>query len=152
MANVVPNRAKGKIAEKLANFTTGIQVIPLSAIGTDEAVRDAGSGNGDVTITTFLTDASATEQTGSTWVRKSIANASVTVTVDETNNLVKAVIPDQTWTAVAAANNTVALIIAQDDGTDATDVVLTKHDFAVTTDGNDVTADFDATNGFWQAS
>lgn len=73
--------------------------------------------------------------------RKTIT--SVTVTVDDTNDRVDIDFADQTWTALTG-NAIGALLVAYDPdttgGTDSTLVPLTKHDWAITPDGSDVTA------------
>ena len=87
--------------------------------------------------------------------RKTIT--SVTVTVDDTNERVDIDFADQTWTAAGGGtNNTLgALLVCYDPdttgGTDSTVVPLTKHDFSVTTDGSDLTAQV-AAAGFFRAS
>ena len=63
-------------------------------------------------------------------------------------------LPDQTWTSAGgAANNTLVKLIVyyEDAAADATRIPLTAHDFAVTTDGSDLTAQV-ATAGFYRAT
>lgn len=146
MADIVLNDALGRIAEKVADGADLI-IVPLSAADVDGTVKDAGPD-----LATVLGLAGTTEQTGSTWVRKTILNAAITLTVDDASDLVKVIIPDQTWTAPLAGNDTTDLLVCEDGASDAARPVLTMHDFIVGTDGNDVTADFSATNGFWKAS
>jgi hypothetical protein len=147
MANIVLNDALGRIAEKIADGVN-IQIIPLSAQDTDAVIKDAGPD-----LATVLGLAGTTEQVAGGWVRKTVTNGSLTLTVDDTGDLVKVIVPDQIWTGPTAPNDTVALLVAEDNGgADSADAVFTKHDFAVTADGNDVTADFDAAAGFWQSS
>jgi hypothetical protein len=90
------------------------------------------------TLSDLLAGAS-NEQT--TMGRKTVT--SVSVTVNDTNDRVDIDIADQTWTA-ASGNAISALVICYDPdttgGTDADLVPLTKHDFAITPDGSDVTA------------
>lgn len=87
--------------------------------------------------------------------RKTIT--SVTVTVDDTNNRVDVDFADQTWTSAGgASNNTIAALLVTYDndtgaGTDSAIVPMTKHDFSVTTDGSDLTAQV-AAAGFYRAS
>jgi hypothetical protein len=143
------NDEKGRLAEVIDDGADLIMV-PMSACDADATIRDGYAGGHD--LATVLGEAGNTEQTGSTWARKVIANASVTVTIDDANDKVIVIIPDQTWLAVAASNDTVALLICVDGASDAARRVIGRWDFAVTTDGNDVTADADATNGIWQAA
>lgn len=76
---------------------------------------------------------------------------------DDTNNRYDIDLPDQTWTAAGGAlNNTlVKLLVCYDSdttlGTDANILPVAHYDFAVTTDGSDLTAQFNAA-GFFRAS
>lgn len=93
---------------------------------------------------------SSNEQT--TMGRKTIT--SVTVTVDDTNDRVDIDFADQVWTG-ATGNAISKLLVCYDPdtttGTDSTLVPLTAHDFVVTPDGSDVTAQV-AAAGFFRAS
>jgi hypothetical protein len=68
----------------------------------------------------------------------------------ETNDRFDVDLGDQTWTAAGgAANNTLTKLLVCYDadtaaGTDADIVPLAHYDFAVTTDGNDLIAQFNA--------
>ena len=150
MADIVLNDAKGRIAELLKPVAggagAGVVVVPLSAQDTDDTIRDAGPD-----LTTVLALGGTTEQTTS-WSRKTIADGSVTITIDDSANDVTLTLPDQTWTGPTASNNVVALLICSDGASDALRYVLTKHEFAVTADGNDVTADFNASTGVWSSA
>jgi hypothetical protein len=61
---------------------------------------------------------------------------------DDGNNRYDVSVPSTTWTTPAAGNNTTGLLICYDPdttaGTDSNILPCTHHDFAVTTDGNDV--------------
>ena len=59
---------------------------------------------------------------------------------------------DDLWSSVLASNDVVALLVAEVGGGDGVDRVIGKWDFAVTTDGNDVTANYDQTLGIWTAA
>jgi hypothetical protein len=149
MANTALNDMKGRLAEIVADGADLI-VVPLSAVDPDATFED---GYADAFLSTVLGAAGNTEQTGSTWTRKVHTNANITLTVDDTNDLVRVILDvDDTWTAVAASNDTVALLICEDGASDAVRRVIGKWDFAVTTDGNDVTANYDQTNGIWTAA
>ncbi len=149
MANTALNDTKGRLAEIIGDGGDLI-VVPLSAVDADATFQD---GYADAFLTTVLAAAGNTERTTGGWSRKVHLNAVITLTVDDTNNLVRVILnADSTWTAVAAANNVVALLICEDGASDAVRRVIGKWDFAVTTDGNDVTANFDQTNGIWTAA
>jgi hypothetical protein len=148
MADFVFNIAKGQV-KTLAGLPAAADaliVVPIEASGleTDATLKDYDD------LATLLAG-SSNEQT--TWGRKTISSG-VTITVDDTNDRVDIDIPDQTWTA-ATGNAVGALLICYDNdtgaGTDSNIVPLTKHDFAVTPDGTDVTAVI-AAAGFFRAA
>lgn len=130
MGNLVANIAKGAIAEKIRDGAN-IQVVPIDVGATTDAV---------LLDLDFLTNVlgSATERTTGGWNRKSIANASITLTVDDTLDRVAVDIADQTWTAVSAGVVTDLVIVEDVGGADGTRVFLTLHDFPITPDGSDV--------------
>lgn len=141
MANIVFNVALGKVASLAALPATndGLVLVPLEATGlvTDATMRDYD------TLSDLLAGAS-NEQT--TVGRKNLA--SVTVTVNDTNDRVEVDAADVTWTA-PTGNAVGAVVVCYDPdttgGTDADLIPLTKHDVTWTPDGNDFTltiADF----------
>lgn len=132
MANIVFNQALGAVFEKIRDGAN-IVIVPIDA----GATTDATFKDHD-----FLNNvlAASTERTTGGWNRKSISNASITATVDDTNDRTAVDIADQTWTAVSLGSVT-DLVIAEDfGGVDTTRVPLTLHDFTITPDGSDVTA------------
>lgn len=140
------NIALGAIAEKIRDGAN-IQLIAIAASGveSDATLRDKTTVSGVFAGTTD-------EATNSGYARKSISNASVTLTVDHTNDRVDVDIADQTWTGVAASPGAWSdLMICEDvGGADSSRVPLTWHDFAVTPDGSDITAQI-AADGFFRA-
>lgn len=136
MADFVFNIAKGRVAElaALAAANDAIVLIPIETTGleSDATLRDYD------TVAALLA-ASNNEQ--STMGRKTLA--SVTVTVDDSNDRVDVDAADVTWTA--ATGNAISKLITAFDldttgGTDANLVPLTAHDFVITPDGSDVVA------------
>lgn len=137
MADWIANNALGRIRTfaELPATNDAIVVVPVEATGleADGTLRDyddlaaalAGSTN---------------EQT--TLGRKTITSA-LTVTIDDTNNRVDIDAPDQVWVG-ATGNGVGALIWCYDadttGGGDASIVIMSKHDFAFTPDGTDITA------------
>ena len=149
MADTALNDFKGRLAEVIADGADLI-VIPMSADDADGTFED---GYADFFLDTVLGAAGNTEQTGSTWSRKVHLNANITSTVDDTNDLMRIILDnDDTHTAPLAGNNTVSLLICVDGANDAAREVIGKWEFIVTTDGNDVTANYDQTNGIWTAA
>lgn len=136
MADFVFNIAKGKIAyyASLPAANDALIAIPIEASGVeaDATVKDYD------TVAAILA-ATTNEQT--TMGRKTLA--SVTVTVDDTNDRVALDAADITWTA-ATGNAVSDILICYDPdnttGTDADLIPLTWHDFSVTPDGSDITA------------
>lgn len=98
-------------------------------------------------LATLLVAAGNTEADFTNYARKVLTDSDISASVvDDTGNTRNADIPDLTWTAAGgASNNTlVKLLICYDGnttgGTDANIIPLTHHDFATTTDGNDLIA------------
>lgn len=147
MADLVFNIAKGKVAyyAGLPAANDALIVVPIetSGIESDATLRDYDN-------LSALLAAANNEQ--STMGRKTAA--SVTVTVDDTNDRVDDDIADITWTA-ATGNAISALVVCYDPdtttGSDTDLIVLTKHDFVVTPNGGDITAQI-AASGFFRAS
>jgi hypothetical protein len=148
MADFVFNISKGEV-KKYCKLDGGANdaliVVPIESSGVE--ADDTLNNYDDLAA---LLAAANNEQ--STMGRKTIT--SVTITVDDTNNRVDCDIADQVWTA-ATGNAVSDLLIGYDPdttgGTDSTIVPLTFHDFSVTPDGSDITAQV-AAAGFFRAS
>lgn len=147
MADIVFNIAKGRIAE-LAALGAANDALVMVPIETTGIVSDATMRDYD-TLNDLLGGAS-NEQT--TMGRKTLA--SVTVTVDDTNDRVDIDAADVTWTA-ASGNAISAVVICYDGdttgGTDANIVPLVKLDAVATPAGGDITIQFNSA-GFARAS
>lgn len=144
MANFVFNVAKGKVAEKAADGAT-LKMLILKASGTDGALKDLD------TVAAVLAEGSTTEADFTNYARPTLA--SVTVTVDDTNDLVKVDAADITLTSAGGASNnttTDAIIYEEVAGGDANCIPLVLMDCVFTTDGNNVTLSFNA-DGFFNA-
>jgi hypothetical protein len=148
MADLVFNIAKGRVAElaALGAANDALILVPLESSG---LVADATMRDYD-TLDAILAGAS-NEQT-SNLTRKTLA--SVTVTVDDTNDRVDVDAADVTFTA-ATGNAVGAVVVCYDGdttgGTDANIVPLVKLDASFTPAGGDVTLQFDSA-GFFRAS
>lgn len=156
MANFVFNIAKGRVAELYNRVDTNdpanavLVVSIFNSTETDAAMIDVD------TIAALEALAAAAEVTNSGYARKILTDADVVAFApDDVNDRVDIDIPDQTWTAVAAGTAWTDLVIAYDSdstlGTDANIVPCTLHDFVVTPNGGDITAQIAAT-GFFRAS
>jgi hypothetical protein len=145
MANFTFNIAKGQIAEYFRRVdsndpaNSAIILVPLSASGTEAQGQDLD------TLAAVEADANFAEQTGGSWVRKTLTDSDLSSTnyeVDDTNNRFDVSLPSVTWTSPDAGSNTTGLLVCYDSdttaGTDSNIIPLTHHDFAVTADDNDV--------------
>jgi hypothetical protein len=146
MADFIFGQAAGKFAEWAARVNandptnSAFVIMALGTAGTDAVLRDLD------TFAAIEADGSTSEQTGGTYVRKTLTDASsITITIDDTNNRTDVDCPDQTWTALTVTSGVITdLVFGYDSdttaGTDANIVPLSQHDFSVTPDGSDVTA------------
>lgn len=157
MANLVFNIALGRVAELYnrvdtndpANSALVVMVLATSGVEADSVLRD-------VDTVTALVAGATNEVTNGGYARKVLTDADIVAFApDDTNDRVDLDIPDQTWTGVAAGDGWNDIVIAYDNdttgGTDSNIVPLTLHDFVVTPDGSDITAQI-AAAGFYRAS
>lgn len=158
MADFVFNRSKGRVtefAERVnANDPTNsvflVRLIQSSGVESDATLLDKDDFSALVSGATDFA-------TNSGYSQKSLdQSGGITVTYDDTNDRVDVDIPDQTWTAVAASPGAISDLVTGYDsdstaGTDSNVLPMTWHDFSVTPDGSDITAQI-ATAGFFRAS
>lgn len=145
MTDFVFNIAKGAVAEKVRD---GATVLGMVLTKVDEA---AATQKDRADLAAVLANGT-TEADATNYARKT--GLTGTITVDNTNDRVDVDIPDQTWTALGGATNNslVGLIVYyQESAADSGRVPLTHHDFLITTDSSDVTAQVNAA-GFFRAS
>lgn len=156
MANGVFNIARGKIgyyanpALGLAGANARLRIVVLEAAEADDVLNNYDD------LATLLAAAGNTEATATGYAAAQHAAADLTFTVDDAANTARVVIgTDDTWTAVTG-NAFVKLLVCYDPdntvGTDADVIPLSHHDFAVTPNGGDITANYDQTNGIWTSS
>ncbi len=142
MADFVFNIAKGRVGEFFNRVdsndpsTSAIILVPLSASGTEAEGQDYD------TLAAVLAG-TANEQTSGGWARKVLTDADLSAWApDDTNNRGPATLPQVTWTAPTAGNNTTGLLICYDAdtgaGSDSNIIPLVHLDMAVTADGNPV--------------
>ncbi len=153
MADVVANISKGEV-KKYAKLDGGandafiILLLKSAGIQADATLID----HDDISAMLVATN---DEADFTNYARKTVST--LTITVDDTNDRVDIDMADQTWTAAGGATNNTLLKLATaydpdtTAGTDTTLVPQTYHDFSVTTDGSDLTAQV-AAAGFFRAS
>ncbi|GAA0719908.1 hypothetical protein Drose_06205 [Dactylosporangium roseum] len=157
MADFVYNISKGRVAEYANRINTNDPANSVFVIGlintsaTDATLRDLDDF---AAIEADANTAELTSGSNANYARKVITDASgMTITVDDTNDRVDVDIADQTWTALGAGTAVTDLVIGYDsDSTTGTDSAIrpcTQHDFAVTPDSSDATAQI---NVFYRAS
>lgn len=157
MADFVFNISKGRVAELYnrvdgndpANSALIVVVLATSGLESDATLIDLDTLTAVVAGTT-------NEVTNTNYARKTLTDSDLSaMTPDDTNNRMDLDIPDQTWTAVASGDGWSKLLVCYDNdttgGTDANIIPLTAHDFVVTPDGSDITAQINA-SGFYRAS
>lgn len=157
MADFVFNIAKGRVAELYrrvdindpANSAIIILILATAGIQADSVLMDLDT-------VTALVAGTTNEATNTNYARKVLTDADIVAfSPDDVNDRVDLDIPDQTWTGVAAGDGWNDLVTAYDNdttaGTDANIEPMTQHDFVVTPDGSDITAQV-ATAGFFRAS
>jgi hypothetical protein len=143
MADFQFNIALGAVTEKVRDAASNLGVLLVSALEPDDAARDHAD------LAALLGAAGNTEVSDPSYSRKT--GLTGTVTVDDANNESDVDVPDQTFSALAGPDPTDLIVFYDEGGTDATRVPLTNHDFPVTSDGSDVTAQF-AASGFARTS
>lgn len=142
MADFIFNIAKGAFVEMVRDSAANLLMLLLKVADTDAAMKDTA------TVTALLAT-TADEATDASYARKTALTG--TITVDNTNDRVDVDIPDQTWTALAGAAITDLVIAYENAAADGTRIPVSLHDFAITPDGSDVTAQVNA-SGFGRAS
>lgn len=154
------NVAKGRAAELHNNVKSGSPAnsrLIISVWESGAAVDDDLEACDTIAAVTALTG--MTERTANGWSRKTLAAAdlaTIASTLDDTADVQDLdIINDQSWTPTNAADTVDVLIIAYDPdstgGTDSDLIPLTCHQFAVTPDGSQVTAQFNV-EGYYRAS
>lgn len=146
MANQVLNIALGRVAELYNRVDTNdpansaLIIIVWNSTATDAVIKDLD------TVAAIEADVNTAEVTNAGYARKTLTDADIVAFApDDTNDRVDLDIPDQAWTAVAAAGGAwTDLGVNYDNdttvGTDANIVPGTWHDFVVTPNGGDITA------------
>jgi hypothetical protein len=156
MADLIPNIAKGTVAGYYQRVKSGdpstsrLTIVVVNAgTTTDAQFRDF-----DTLAQCLPGGGGSAEVTNTNYARKTLAAADlVAFSPDDANDRVDLDIPDQTWTAVVGGTAWTDLIICYNPAfsADSSIVPMTLHDFEVTPDGSDITAQVNAA-GFYRAS
>lgn len=148
MANGVFNIARGKIGYYggLPAASDGYIIVVFETAEADDTFNNHDTLNS--------IKGTNTEWTATNYSRKT--HTDVTYSIDDTGNTAKVVIgSDDTWNTVTG-NAAVKLVICYDPdtgtGDDTTIIPLTYHDWSVTPNGGNITANHDQTNGHWSSS
>ncbi len=155
MADIVCNIAKGKAAayhdNVEQNSPAGCELVLIAIVSTN---TDDERGDVD-TVSALLALGSTVEATNTNYARKDLLAADITQAVDDSNNWVdQDITVDPVWTSVVAGSNWTHLVVAYDptgSSADTSLIPLTIHDFAVTPNGGDITAQI-ATAGYYRAA
>ena len=135
MADGIFNFSKGAFVEMIRDTGSKTLVLLMQANEAEATLVDRTD------IADLLIEAGNTEATATSYARKE--GIVETVTEDLTNDRVDIDIPDQTWTPLGnGTNNTLTKLVTayENAAADATRIPMSHHDFALTTDGSNVTA------------
>ena len=146
MADGVFNIAKGAMAEMIKDDDTKVGILLMTANEAEATLVDRTD------LADIFVEGGNTEAVFTNYAR--ITGITATRTQDDTNNRVDLAIPNQTFTSAGNGTNetlTKLIVFYENAAADATRIPLTHHDFAVTTDGSDLTAQIDA-EGFGRAA
>ena len=157
MSDQIFNIGLGRVAELYnrvdlsdpANAVLVVAVLATAGIESDAVLKDKDDLGAVVSGAT-------NEVTNTNYARKVLSDSDIVAFApDDTNDRVDLDIPDQTFSAIGAGDGWNDLLVCYDSdstgGTDADIVPCTMHDFVVTPDGSDITAQI-AAAGFYRAS
>lgn len=149
MADIILNIAKGRWAEWFhrvdqndpTNAVIIVGLLASSGVESDATLRDKDS-------LSDLVSGATNEATNTGYARKVLTDSDIAaVAADDTNDRMDVTIADQTWTGLANDGTGAIsdLFVAYDPdstgGADSAILVISVHDFSITPDGSDVTAD-----------
>lgn len=143
MASFVFNNGRGRVPQLIDDAAT-IKVLLLKVAESDAGLKDRD------TVAAILAAANTEADFITNYARKTLTG--LTSTVDDTNEKVNSDCSDVTWASAGGiTNNTLvkAIFYWDADGTDANAIPLAAFDFAVTTDGSNLTLRT-GTSGFYE--
>jgi hypothetical protein len=154
MADFVFNIAKGRVVEYVNRVDANDPAASTLVVVVIDANGDTDATMKDRDDLAALLGGTANEVTNANYARKTLTDSDVALgSPDDGNDRFDVDIADQTWTAVGAGTAWTDLIVCYSPsaGADSTIIPLTCHDFALTPDGSDITAQI-AAAGFFRAS
>jgi hypothetical protein len=156
VADFTFNIAKGRVGEFYNRDTNDPSNSALIVVVLATAGLEGDSTLKDYDTLSDILAAANDEVTNTNYARKTLTDADLgAISVDDTNDRFDYDIADQTWTAVASGDGWSKLLVCYDpdttSGTDTTIVPLTGHDFVVTPNGSNITAQINSA-GFFRAS
>lgn len=155
MADFPYNIALGRAVElynrvDLSDPTNAVLVVVvINTTATDAVLVDLDD------LSLIEANALTAEVTNTNYARKEITDADIVAFApDDANDRTDIDIEDQTWTGVVAGVGWTDFLVLYDSdslaGVDANIVPISQHDFIVTPDGSDITAQINAA-GFYRA-
>lgn len=156
MGDFVFNVAKGRVAELYNRVKTNdptnaaLILVAINTTATDATLKDLD------TLALVLADGDTAEVTNTNYARKVLTDADLNALApDDTNDRMDLDFADPTWATILAGDAWTDILICFDPdttgGADSAIIPLTQHDFSITPDGSDVTAQLNAA-GFYRAS
>ena len=152
MVDNVFNIAKGRVRTYHDNVEANVPVgcslrvqLFVSTVITDDVRRDVDN------IAAFIALSTTAEFVGTNYTAGGVEQLAAALSFlqdDTTNNSWDGIMTDVTWTSVPAGNGPIThLVVSYDpDGTNtsANNIPISIHDFAVTANGGNITAQFNA--------
>ncbi|MCH8178124.1 MAG: hypothetical protein IIC09_08010 [Proteobacteria bacterium] len=154
MGDFVFNRSLGevkKLADNVEQNSPAAALLRMHAWVITAADDDANNQN---TITQLEALALSSEVSNAGYANQSWEAADITITVNDSTNLVDVDSTDITFTGISSGDVWSDITISYDDDgsdNDTTTLLLTLHDAAVTPNGGDITIQF-AAAGWFRAS
>ncbi len=151
MADFVFNVAKGRAVQFYKNVDDNSPAAAVIRVFIIDNNAETDDNMGDTDDMTALFATLANEVTNANYANKSLDETNITLTLDDSANVYDVDIDDQTFSAIGAGDAWTDLVMAYDfDGsdTDGTTIPISNHDFVLTPDGSDITAQIDAAGIF----
>lgn len=145
MADIVFNRAKGAAHQLAKDNPNSWEVVLLESAESDGDLADHDD------VDSMLGAGGNTEAGFTNYSRKT--GITVTDTIDDGNDRVDLDMPDQTWEDAGNGSNeslAKAVVCVQTGADDSSLIPVVALDFTPTTDGSDITLEFDS-DGFYRA-